>query len=108
MAAKALYLKWRPKRFTDVVGQDVIVQTLRNAVRQDKTVHAYLFSGPRGTGKTTTARILAKAIILGHDEAGEAARRFARRRRLRRGPPPRLHRDGRRIEPPHRRHPEPA
>ena len=71
MAAKALYLKWRPKRFADVVGQDVIVQTLRNAVRQDKTVHAYLFSGPRGTGKTTTARILAKAIILGHDEAGE-------------------------------------
>ncbi len=71
VAAKALYLKWRPKCFADVVGQDVIVQTLRNAVRQDKTVHAYLFSGPRGTGKTTTGRILAKAIILGHDDAGE-------------------------------------
>ncbi len=71
MAAKALYLTWRPKRFADVIGQDVIVQTLRNAVRQDKTVHAYLFSGPRGTGKTTTGRILAKAIILGHDDAGE-------------------------------------
>ena len=71
MAATTLYNKWRPKRFADVVGQDPIIQTLRNAVLQDKLSHAYLFSGPRGTGKTTTARIFAKALMLGHDADGD-------------------------------------
>lgn len=59
--SQALYLKWRPKTWDEVVGQEHIVQTLRNAVRSDRIAHAYLFAGPRGTGKTTTARLLAKA-----------------------------------------------
>jgi DNA polymerase-3 subunit gamma/tau len=59
---QALYSKWRPQRWESVIGQDHIIQTLRNAVATDHIVHAYLFSGPRGTGKTTTARLLAKAV----------------------------------------------
>jgi len=59
---QALYSKWRPQQWESVIGQDHIIQTLRNAVSSDRIVHAYLFSGPRGTGKTTTARLLAKAV----------------------------------------------
>jgi DNA polymerase-3 subunit gamma/tau len=59
---QALYRKWRPHLWEEVVGQDPIVQTLRNSIRLGKLRHAYLFSGPRGTGKTTTARLLAKAF----------------------------------------------
>jgi DNA polymerase III subunit gamma/tau len=58
---QALYRKWRPHLWDEVVGQDPIVQTLRNSIRLGRLGHAYLFSGPRGTGKTTTARLLAKA-----------------------------------------------
>lgn len=59
----SLYQKYRPKNFTEVVGQDHIVTTLENAVLQGKIAHAYLFSGPRGTGKTSIARILAKMLL---------------------------------------------
>jgi DNA polymerase-3 subunit gamma/tau len=62
MALQALYRKWRPQTFEQVVGQDHIVHTLRNALTSDRIHHAYLFTGPRGTGKTTTARLLAKAV----------------------------------------------
>ncbi|MCS6950732.1 MAG: DNA polymerase III subunit gamma/tau [bacterium] len=62
MAHVALYRKYRPQTFEDVVGQQHVAQTLQNAIRTGKVAHAYLFCGPRGTGKTTTARLLAKAL----------------------------------------------
>jgi DNA polymerase-3 subunit gamma/tau len=67
----SLYRKYRPARFEDVVGQDHITRTLVNAIRQDRVSHAYLFAGPRGTGKTSTAKILAMALNCerGHDKA---------------------------------------
>lgn len=60
--AQALYRKWRSRTFEEVVGQGHVTTTLRNALRDGRVAHAYLFSGPRGTGKTSTARILAKAL----------------------------------------------
>lgn len=60
--SQALYRKWRPRLWDQVVGQDHVVQTLQNAIRSERVGHAYLFAGPRGTGKTTTARLLAKAV----------------------------------------------
>lgn len=62
MTYRALYRTYRPKTFDDVVGQDVIVQTLKNAIRNNKIAHAYIFSGPRGTGKTSIAKIFANAV----------------------------------------------
>jgi len=68
---EVLYQKWRPKQFSDVMGQDHITVTLRNSLLRNKYAHAYLFTGPRGVGKTSTARILAKALNLDIDEQGE-------------------------------------
>ena len=62
MAYKVLSLKWRPNSFDDVVGQDHIIQTLINAIKLDRVAQGYIFTGPRGVGKTTTARILAMAL----------------------------------------------
>lgn len=62
MSYQALYRVWRPQQFLDVVGQEHVTKTLQNALLQQKISHAYLFSGPRGTGKTSAAKILAKAV----------------------------------------------
>jgi DNA polymerase-3 subunit gamma/tau len=62
VAVQVLYRKWRPQTFDTVVGQEHVIRTLRNALRAGRIGHAYLFAGPRGTGKTTIARLLAKAV----------------------------------------------
>ncbi len=62
MAHVTLYRKWRPQTFEEVIGQDFVVKTISNAIKTDSLSHAYLFAGPRGTGKTSMARILAKAV----------------------------------------------
>ena len=69
--SEVFYRKWRPQRLDQVVGQEPVAQTLRNAVAQGRVAHAYLFCGPRGTGKTSTARIVAKAVNCLAPQGGE-------------------------------------
>ena len=71
VAYQALYREWRSQTFTEMVGQKMITQTLKNAIIQDKVSHAYLFTGPRGTGKTSAAKVFAKAINCQHSVDGE-------------------------------------
>jgi len=68
---KALYRRWRPQTFADLVGQEHVKQTIFNAIKTGKVSHAYLFAGPRGTGKTSLARLLAKAVNCLDSQAGE-------------------------------------
>lgn len=78
MASQALYLRWRPMTFEEVVGQQHVTRTLRNALAAGRLGHAYLFSGPRGTGKTTMARLLAKAAnCLAEDPAARPCNQCA-------------------------------
>ncbi|WP_281164147.1 DNA polymerase III subunit gamma/tau [Liquorilactobacillus sicerae] len=71
MGYRALYRVWRPQQFADLVGQQLITQTLKNAIAAKQTSHAYLFTGPRGTGKTSAAKIFAKAINCHFQKDGE-------------------------------------
>lgn len=71
MSYQALYRVWRPQTFADVIGQTAVTQTLKNALMTGQTSHAYLFCGPRGTGKTSVAKILAKALNCRHLQDGE-------------------------------------
>ena len=71
MAYQALYRKWRPQTFDDMVGQSAVTHTLKNAISNHKTSHAYLFTGPRGTGKTSAAKVFAKAINCPNQTNGE-------------------------------------
>ncbi|MDD5082455.1 MAG: DNA polymerase III subunit gamma/tau, partial [Dehalococcoidales bacterium] len=71
MAGPVFYRKWRPQTLADVVGQEHVTQTLRNALSSGRVSHAYLFCGPRGTGKTSTGRILAKAVNCLNNGQGE-------------------------------------
>ncbi|MBR3688261.1 MAG: DNA polymerase III subunit gamma/tau, partial [Lentisphaeria bacterium] len=71
MSYQVIARKWRPQRFSDMVGQEHIARTLKNAVKSGRIAHAYLFVGPRGIGKTTTARIFAKALNCENPQDGE-------------------------------------
>lgn len=71
MSYMALYRAWRPQRFSEVVGQEKTVKALQNALQQGRISHAYLFSGPRGTGKTSIAKIVARAVNCSHPDKGE-------------------------------------
>ncbi len=73
LQGSSLYRKWRPRRFDEMVGQEHIVTTLRNAIGRDQIGHAYIFAGPRGTGKTSVARILAQAVNC-HELTGEVTK----------------------------------
>jgi DNA polymerase III subunit gamma/tau len=82
MASQSLYRKWRSQTFADLVGQDAVIRTLKNALSSGNLAHAYLFTGPRGTGKTSMARLLAKTINCLQPQNGEPCNECAQCREI--------------------------
>ena len=105
MSYQVLARKWRPQRFEDVLGQQAVTRTLKNALKSKRIAQAFVFSGPRGCGKTTTARILARALNCVNGPTPGAVRRLRRVRGDCRGPRHRRARDRRRHA--HRRRQRP-
>ena len=107
-AGPSLYRRHRPRTFADVVGQEHVVRTLRNAIEQGKVHHAYLFVGSRGTGKTSMAKILAACLNCVNGPTTDAVRRLRVVRGHRQRDLARRHRDGRGVQQLGRRHPRAA
>ena len=84
MSYQVIARKWRPQKFDDVVGQQAVTRTLRNALASGRLAQAFVFAGPRGVGKTTTARILARALNCVNGPTAGSVRRLRRVRRDRR------------------------
>ncbi len=95
---QALYRKYRPQTFSDVVGQEHVTETLRNAVKSGRLSHAYLFTGSRGTGKTSCAKILAKAVNCENPRGRQSVRKMCRLPRYRRRLDFGRHRNRRRVK----------
>ena len=108
MPSQALYRKWRSRTFDEVVAQEHVTRTLSNALQSGRIAHAYLFTGPRGTGKTSTARILAKAVNCTGPDGQRPCNQCPTCLAVERRPPAGPDRDRRRLQPRHRRDPRPA
>ena len=105
MSYQVIARKWRPQKFDDVVGQQAVTRTLRNALASGRLAQAFVFAGPRGVGKTTTARILARALNCENGPTRRSVRRLRRLRRDRRRARHRRARDRRRHPHRHRQRP---